>query len=440
MTYQEAIDFLFESTPMFQNIGAHAYKPGLQTVTALSDSFGSPHKSIKTVHVAGTNGKGSTSSLIAASLTAAGYKTGLYTSPHLIDFRERIRIDGEMISEEEVCAFMDSYLAKDTDVTPSFFELTTVMAFDHFARHNVDIAVIEVGLGGRLDSTNVITPELSIITNISKDHTALLGNTLPEIAGEKAGIIKEHIPVIIGEAEGEVRKVFTETAALHHSPITFASDGLPYDNVIYADDMFRYTATPFGDIDCQLTGSCQPHNAATALLALKYLKYNGFDRLDINSVKRGFSHVSELSGLAGRWMTLSDTPHVICDTGHNAGGWQYLSRQLADKSLGKVHMVIGFVNDKDISTILSMMPVDATYYFTQASVKRALSAEELHRQASSLGLHGSYYPSVKDAFEAACQAVSQSEEKTATIFVGGSTFVVADMLALLSKRHQAVTN
>lgn len=434
MTYQEAIDFLFESTPMFQNIGAHAYKPGLLTVTALSDSFGSPHKSIKTIHVAGTNGKGSTSSLIAASLTAAGYKTGLYTSPHLIDFRERIRIDGEMISEDEVCTFMDSYLAKGTSLTPSFFELTTVMAFDHFARHNVDVAVIEVGLGGRLDSTNIITPELSIITNISKDHTALLGDTLPEIASEKAGIIKDNIPVIIGEAEGDVRTVFADTAACHHSPITFSSDCTPYKSVTAAGEMLHYTDTPFGNIDCELTGSCQSHNAATALLALQYLQGNGFDSLDDSSVNRGFSHVTRLAGLAGRWMTVSTTPHIICDTGHNTGGWQYLSRQLADKSLGKVHMVIGFVNDKEISAILSMMPKDATYYFTQASVKRALPAEELHRQASSAGLHGSHYTSVKEAFEAACRSVSQSVDTPSTIFVGGSTFIVADMLAMLAKR------
>lgn len=213
MTYREAIDFLFESTPMFQNIGAHAYKPGLGTVTALSAAFGNPHTGIKTVHVAGTNGKGSTSSLIAATLTAAGYRTGLYTSPHLLDFRERIRIDGEMISEKEVCDFINEYLKKNEGPAPSFFELTTVMAFDHFTRHKVDVAVIEVGLGGRLDSTNIITPELSVITNISKDHTALLGETLPEIAAEKAGIIKDGIPVIIGEADGDVRKVFADVAA-----------------------------------------------------------------------------------------------------------------------------------------------------------------------------------------------------------------------------------
>ncbi len=429
MTYSEAIDFLFESTPMFQNIGAHAYKPGLHTVTALSTAFGDPHKQLKTIHVAGTNGKGSTSSLIAASLTAAGYRTGLYTSPHLLDFRERIRIDGEMISEEEVCSFVSKYLDMESGLAPSFFELTTVMAFDHFARHGVDVAVIEVGLGGRLDSTNIITPELSIITNISKDHTALLGDTLPEIAAEKAGIIKPGIPVIIGEAEGEVRRVFADTAAAHSSPITFAQDNLPYASAEAMSDTTRYTATPFGDIDCALTGTCQPHNAATALLALQYLQQHGFDRLTAESISRGFKDVNTLSGLMGRWMTVSTDPHVICDTGHNAGGWQYLSRQLADPALGHLHMVIGFVNDKDISTILSMMPRQATYYFTSASVRRALPATDLQQIAATHHLQGTAYPTVAEAYTAAL-AATHGEAPT-TIFVGGSTFIVADLLTHL---------
>lgn len=427
MTYREAIDFLFESTPMFQNIGAHAYKPGLDTVTALSAAFGNPHTGIKTVHVAGTNGKGSTSSLIAASLTAAGYRTGLYTSPHLLDFRERIRIDGEMISEKEVCDFINEYLKKDEGPAPSFFELTTVMAFDHFARHTVDVAVIEVGLGGRLDSTNIITPELSVITNISKDHTALLGETLPEIAAEKAGIIKDGIPVIIGEADGDVRKVFADVAAKHHSPITFARDRLPYGTATATHDVIRYTATPYGDITCELTGACQPHNAATALLSLEYLQHHGFDKISAESVRKGFRNVSTLAGLMGRWMTVSTEPHVICDTGHNAGGWQYLSRQLAEPSLGHLHMVIGFVNDKDISTILSMMPRNATYYFTQASVSRALPSHDLQQIAQAHGLQGRAYPTVSEAYTAALQA---AHSQAATIFVGGSTFVVADLLAI----------
>lgn len=429
MTYREAIDFLFESTPMFQNIGAHAYKPGLHTVTALSAAFGNPHRRLRTIHVAGTNGKGSTSSLIAASLTAAGYRTGLYTSPHLLDFRERIRIDGEMISEEEVCGFISKYHDMECGLAPSFFELTTVMAFDHFARHEVDVAVIEVGLGGRLDSTNIITPELSIITNISKDHTALLGDTLPEIAAEKAGIIKTGIPVIIGEAEGEVRRVFADTAAAHDSSITFAQDNLPYASAEAMSDVIRYTATPFGDIDCALTGTCQPHNAATALLALQYLQHHGFDRLTAESISRGFRDVNTLSGLMGRWMTVSTAPHVICDTGHNAGGWQYLSRQLANPAFGHLHMVIGFVNDKDISTILSMMPRQATYYFTSASVRRALPAHDLQQIAATHHLQGTAYPTVAEAYTAALQATRTQSE--ATIFVGGSTFIVADLLTHL---------
>lgn len=434
MTYSDAINFLFESAPMFQNIGAHAYKPGLHTVTALSESYGNAHRSIRTVHVAGTNGKGSTSSLIAASLTAAGYRTGLYTSPHLIDFRERIRIDGVMISEQEVCDFVESYVDRKLTLTPSFFELTTVMAFNHFALHKVDVAVIEVGLGGRLDSTNIITPELSIITNISKDHTALLGNTLPEIAAEKAGIIKHGIPVIIGEATGDVRKVFADTASATRSPITFAQDRLPYSYASNIGNAIRYSDTPYGDVDCELTGSCQPHNAATAILALQYLQHNGFGKINSDSVIKGFRNVGRLSGLMGRWMTVSDSPHVICDTGHNAGGWEYLSQQLSDKSLGHIHMVIGFVNDKDISTIIDMMPKDATYYFTQASVKRALASDELLSIARIHHLHGQSYPSVREAFEAASRAVADDKD-TSTIFVGGSTFVVADLLTILRDRY-----
>lgn len=431
MTYKEATDFLFESTPMFQNIGAHAYKPGLHTVTTLADAYGNPHRRITTIHVGGTNGKGSTSSLIAATLTAAGYRTGLYTSPHLVDFRERIRIDGEMISEQEVCEFVTSYIDRDLGLTPSFFELTTVMALDHFARHAVDVAVIEVGLGGRLDSTNIIKPQLSIITNISKDHTALLGNTLPEIAGEKAGIIKDGIPVIIGEAEGDVRKVFAETAADHRASITFVGDNLPYTAAVMTHDHIRYRDTPYGDIDCELTGNCQPHNAATALTALNLLQTNGLGRITAESVREGFGNVGKLTGLTGRWMTVSTNTHVICDTGHNTGGWQYLSRQLADKSLGRLHMVIGFVNDKDVSAILDMMPTDATYYFTQASVSRAMPSQELHHIATSQhNLHGETFQSVHEAYEAAKRAAASTPGRS-TIFVGGSTFVVADLLASL---------
>lgn len=430
--YQEAIDFLYNSVPMFQDVGAGAYKPGLEGVIKLSEAFGNPHKSLRCIHVAGTNGKGSTSSLIAATLTAAGHRTALYTSPHLLDFRERMRIDGEMISEDEVVDFVKRYRAMQLPLTPSFFELTTVMAFEWFARSGVEYAVIEVGLGGRLDSTNIISPLVSVITNISFDHTTLLGNTLGKIAIEKAGIIKPHVPVVIGEAEGEVREVFEEVAERQDAPICFVQDELPYVTASFTGEFIDYFPTPFGDsLRCTLTGECQPKNAATAMRALQMLRDDCGVHIPDDAAVRGFEEVGPLSGLAGRWMRLSEHPLTICDTGHNTGGWQYLSRQLADLSKdGNLQMVIGFVNDKDVSGILEMMPRDARYCFTQASVRRALPAEDLAEQARNAGLKGEAYASVAEAYRAARKAAGES----GTIFVGGSTFVVADLLALATRR------
>lgn len=423
--YNDAIEFLYTSMPMFQRVGASAYKPGLDTVNLLDEKFGTPHKNYLTIHIAGTNGKGSTAHTLAAILQSAGYRVGLYTSPHLVDFRERIRVNGRMISRDAVVDFVNRYRAMSLECYPSFFELTMTMAFEYFAREKVDIAVIETGLGGRLDSTNIITPILSVITNISFDHTAFLGNTLESIASEKAGIIKPSVPVVIGEAQGSVREVFLQKAEEQKAPIYFAEDVARFDTIEPLQDGLLYKNTPYGDIIGELMGDCQPKNAATILTALPLLAECGI-KVSAQSVKDGFAHVGSLTGLMGRWMTLHRNPHVVCDTGHNVGGWQYLSRRL--KSIdGTLHMIIGFVNDKDVSHILEMMPKTAKYYITNAAIERAMPATQLAEIANQCGLIGKQYPSVEEAYNAALAAAQPSD----TIFIGGSTFIVADLLTLL---------
>ncbi len=420
--YNEAIEFLYTSMPMFQRVGAAAYKPGLDTVKLLDNKFGNPHLKYKTIHVAGTNGKGSTAHTLAAILQSAGYRVGLYTSPHLVDFRERIRVNGAMISHEAVVDFVNRYRAMSLDCHPSFFELTMTMAFEHFANEKVDIAVIETGLGGRLDSTNIITPILSIITNISFDHTAFLGDTLPAIASEKAGIIKSGVPVVIGEAQGEVREVFAQKAKEQDAPIMFAEDKRCFDSVESLDDSVLYRATRYGDIVGELVGDCQPKNAATILTALPLLEAQGL-AITPQAVKEGFAHVTTLTGLMGRWMTLQKSPHVVCDTGHNVGGWEYISRRLHSVE-GTLHMVIGFVNDKDVSHILEMMPKTARYYYTNAQIERAMPVAQLAEIATQCGLIGEQFPSVEEAYRIALENATSAD----TIFIGGSTFIVADLL------------
>lgn len=423
--YNDAIEFLYTSMPMFQRVGASAYKPGLDTVKLLDEKFGTPHKNYLTIHIAGTNGKGSTAHTLAAILQSAGYRVGLYTSPHLVDFRERIRVNGRMISRDAVVDFVNRYRAMSLECYPSFFELTMTMAFEYFAREKVDIAVIETGLGGRLDSTNIITPILSVITNISFDHTAFLGNTLESIASEKAGIIKPSVPVVIGEAQDSVREVFQQKADEQKAPIYFAEDVAPFDSIEPLQDGLLYKNTPYGDIIGELMGDCQPKNAATILTALPLLAECGI-KVSAQSVKDGFAHVGSLTGLMGRWMTLHRNPHVVCDTGHNVGGWQYLSRRL--KSIdGTLHMIIGFVNDKDVSHILEMMPKTARYYLTNAQIERAMPVAQLAEIATECGLVGEQFPSVEDAYNAALANASTED----TIFIGGSTFIVADLLSLV---------
>lgn len=426
-SYDEAIEWLYAQLPMFQRVGAPAYKPGLDTARKLDAAFSHPHHRYRTIHVAGTNGKGSTAHTIAAVLQSAGYHTGLYTSPHLVDFRERIRVDGAMIPRDAVVDFIDRYRAMDAGCSPSFFELTMTMAFDWFAASSVDVAVIETGLGGRLDSTNIISPDLCVITNISFDHTAFLGDTLPAIASEKAGIIKSGIPVVIGEAEGEVRGVFERKADETGSPIVFAEDRMPVAVCRRSDNCWIYEGTPFGCVRGELSGDCQPRNAATVMTALEQLQKLGY-RIDDEHVRDGFAGVCGLTGLAGRWMRLSDDPIVVCDTGHNAGGWEYISRQLAAMDCRK-HLVIGFVSDKDVSHILGMMPKDAKYYFTQASIARAMPADELAEAAACHGLQGEIVPDVEAAYKKALGECAEG----GMVFVGGSTFVVADLLASIDR-------
>ncbi len=430
MTYQETLDYLFVQVPMFQNLGAGAYKPGLETTLKLASHWGDPHKSLKCIHVGGTNGKGSTASTIAAILQSAGYKTGLYTSPHLVDFRERIRVDGEPVSKEFVVDFVSEYLATPslTALHPTFFELTTVMALAWFVKEKVDVAVIEVGLGGRLDCTNIITPLLSVITNISLDHMALLGDTEAKIAAEKAGIIKAGIPVVIGSAEGDVLDVFEKKASSVGAPLVVASKQREYTEARVHDDGIDYIGTAWGDLRGELCGDCQRENAATVLSALRFIEPH-FSKIDKEAVTQGFGQVCKLTGLAGRWMELSHSPvRVLCDTGHNIGGWRWLGPSLSKISeTGTLHMVLGFVNDKDVNAIMDQMPRNAHYYFAKPSVARGRAAISTAETAAQHGLKGEVYETVAEAYKAAMEAAGEGD----TVFVGGSTFVVADLMTLL---------
>ena len=427
MTYQETIDYLFNSTPLFQNVGKDAYKEGLENTHLLDEHFGHPHRQFKTIHVAGTNGKGSCSHTLAAILQSAGYKVGLYTSPHLVDFRERIRINGTPVSEAYVIDFVENHRAFFEPLHPSFFELTTAMAFNYFAEQQVDVAVIEVGLGGRLDCTNIIRPDLCVITNISFDHVQFLGDTLAKIASEKAGIIKEGIPVVIGETTPETKPVFAEKAIQVNAPIHFAEEEqFLLESSINEQGKRIYQTKEYADLEGELGGLCQIKNTNTLLSAIRILQDSGYNINDAH-VREGFAHVCSLTGLMGRWQKILETPVAFCDTGHNKAGIQYIVEQLSRQTYRQLHIVMGMVNDKDISGVLAMLPKDAIYYFTKASVSRALNENEVKRLAGEAGLEGNTYPSVKDAFEAA-QASAHPDD---FIFIGGSTFIVADLLSIL---------
>jgi dihydrofolate synthase/folylpolyglutamate synthase len=413
MTYKETIEYLFNSTPVFEHVGASAYKPGLQTTEILDAHYGHPHKNFKTIHIAGTNGKGSVSHSLASILQEAGYKVGLYTSPHLIDFRERIRVNGIPVSEEYVIRFVEDFKHLNSKrihpLSPSFFELTTALAFKYFAEEKVDIAVIEVGLGGRLDCTNIITPILSVITNISFDHTQFLGNTLAQIASEKAGIIKHQVPVVIGETTKETRPVFENKAKEMDAPIFFAED-------IDKSECDQY--------DFELKGSYQKKNLRTILCATKRLSF-----ISPEYIQKGLTNVCKNTGLMGRWQTLSTNPLIICDTGHNVGGWKYLAPQISSVPCDRLHIVFGMVDDKDIRNVLSMLPKNAVYYFTQANNHRAIPAQQVGELAKEYGLSGNTYPTVAQAYEEAKSSASEND----FIFIGGSSYIVADLLCHISK-------
>lgn len=410
MTYKQATQYLFNSAPLFQNLGAAAYKDGLENTLALDEHFGHPHRQYHTIHVGGTNGKGSVCHTLAAILQAQGYRVGLYTSPHLVDFRERIKVNGKMISEKRVIDFVEKERSFFEPLHPSFFELATALAFQYFAEQKVDYAVIEVGLGGRLDCTNIITPILSVITNISFDHVQFLGDTLPKIASEKAGIIKPGIPVCIGEnVSREVKEVFANKAKEVGAPIAFAEDEALNTKI---------------KVKRALQGLCQEKNEATILTSVRLLQKQGLD-ISNEAIKKGFAEVCTMTGLMGRWQILNKKPLTICDTAHNVGGLEYIFRHLTFLPHPHLHLVFGMVSDKDVNKVLTMLPKENTsYYFTQASVERAMPAEEVCNKAKAIGLQGTAYSNVASAYNAARSNASSDD----IIYIGGSTFVVADML------------
>ncbi len=414
---------------MFTRDGVSAFKKDLANTLRLCQALGDPHKRIKTIHVAGTNGKGSTSHMLAAILQQAGYKVGLYTSPHLLDFRERIRINGEMIPQDAVVRFVQDNRSLIEAVQPSFFEATAVMAFDHFAREAVDVAVIETGLGGRLDSTNVVTPVLSLITNIGYDHTYLLGDTLPEIAAEKAGIIKQGIPVVISERQPEVAHVFVQKAAECGSKLVFAADDWQVRPMRLTSDYLMLYASRRGEeerpFSLDLRGSYQRRNLPGVLAAVEELQTLGY-QIANSDVLDGLQRVQSLTGLMGRWQTLATEPLLVCDTGHNADGWRAILANIASTPHHRLHVVLGVMQDKDLANMLPLLPADAQYYFCQVDMPRALPSSALREQASAYHLIGNHYPTVGDATGAARENATSED----LIFVGGSTFVVADLLAL----------
>ncbi|MBO5749420.1 MAG: bifunctional folylpolyglutamate synthase/dihydrofolate synthase [Bacteroidaceae bacterium] len=427
MTYTETVEYLFNSTPMFQNVGSAGYKEGLDNTITLDNHFDNPHKKFKTIHIGGTNGKGSCSHTIAAILQSAGYKVGLFTSPHLVDFRERIRINGMMIPEQYVIDFVENEKDFFEPLHPSFFELTTALAFKYFAENNVDIAVIEVGLGGRLDCTNIISPILSVITNIGFDHIQFLGNTLEKIASEKAGIIKNNTPVVIGETTPETRTVFIQKATSTNSAIYLAEE----NDIILSHQHSHnggidYETKTYGTIHGELSGLCQIKNTATILTAINVLTKIGL-AIQAENISEGFKHVCKLTGLRGRWEKIEENPITICDTGHNINGLEYIVKQLQQQKYEKLHIVFGMVNDKDIEGVLSIMPKDATYYFCQASVKRAMPSQQLKALAEAHELKGNTFANVLDAYNSARQNASQND----FIYIGGSSFIVADLIASL---------
>jgi len=430
MNYIQTLDYLFSALPMFHRIGPAAYKANLDNTYALMELLDNPHQKIKCIHIAGTNGKGSTSNMLASILQEAGYKTGLYTSPHLKDFRERIRVNGEMANEDWIADFVTNYKSDFDKIQPSFFEMTTAMAFAYFEYMKTDINIIETGLGGRLDSTNVINPIVSIITNIGYDHMNLLGDTLPKIAGEKAGIIKHNTPVIISEHQEEIAEIFTHKANELNAPIIFASDNWKIKTEIsnaFSESM-NVDATNNSNstslhFSCNLTGPYQAKNIAGVLACIDELDKHNF-AISEEHVQSGMQNIKQNTGFKGRWYKLQDNPLVMCDTAHNKDGLQQIMPLVSNYSQGKIRIVLGMVDDKDLDGVLPLFPSTALYYFCKADIPRGLDAQILKEKASKFNLQGNIYNSVQEALQNAIQDASTND----FIFVGGSTFTVAEVI------------
>ncbi|MCW3787496.1 bifunctional folylpolyglutamate synthase/dihydrofolate synthase [Plebeiibacterium sediminum] len=429
MTYQEVLEFMFSQLPMYQRSGKAAYKANLDNTLKLDEYFNHPHQKFKTIHVAGTNGKGSVSHSLASVLHTAGYKVGLYTSPHLKDFRERIKINGTCIPEPDVIAFISENQKMIEDVKPSFFEMTVAMAFDYFAKSNVDIAVIEVGLGGRLDSTNIILPECSVITNIGLDHIALLGNTIDLIAREKAGIIKAGVHVVIGEHNDVTKPIFESVAINNNAPIYFASDEFDIPVAMRSVDnkqvfqVYKNDQCVYENLQLDLLGIYQKKNLKTILQTIEVLKEKKF-AISKDDIFKGLKNVVKNTGLLGRWQILGANPAIICDTGHNEDGVKEIVAQLSNTAFKKLHIIWGMVNDKDINSVLALLPKNAQYYFVKPNIPRGLEAKELKKVAEKYGLSGNDYIDISEAIKKSKKNASSND----LIFIGGSTFVVADVV------------
>ncbi|MBC6698831.1 bifunctional folylpolyglutamate synthase/dihydrofolate synthase [Hymenobacter puniceus] len=431
MTYQQTLDYLYSQLPMFQRVGEAGYKPGLERTEALAAAMGNPERQLRCVHVAGTNGKGSSSNLLAAVLQAAGYKVGLYTSPHLKEFTERIKINGQDLAPDYLVAWVARWQPLFAELQPSFFEMCVALAFAYFAEEQVDVAVVEVGLGGRLDSTNIITPLVSLITNISYDHQNLLGNTLPQIASEKAGIIKPGVPAIVSQTQPEVQAVFEQKAAEVQAPLLFADQHYLAELAAPPapdEETQQLTITqPNGqlllaDLELGLVGDYQRLNLPGVLAAVDELRRQGVT-IPEAAVREGLRDVRRLTGFLGRWTILGRQPLVICDTGHNEAGIRFIVGQLARLPMQRLHFVLGVVNDKDVTKMLSLLPQEATYYFCQATIPRAMPAAELAERAAAAGLQGVVWGPVPAAVRAARAAAGPND----VVFIGGSTFVVAEV-------------
>jgi len=429
MNYRQTMDYMYEQLPVFHRIRAAAYKPEMGNITELCELMGQPHKQFKSIHIAGTNGKGSVSHMLASILQSAGYKTGLHTSPHLKDYRERFRINGKMMQKSEVIHFVHKWKSEFLKINPSFFEISVALAFDHFAKNKVDIAVIETGMGGRLDSTNIITPEVSVITNIGWDHMVFLGNTLANIAGEKAGIIKPGVPVVIGESHPETKNVFLEKTQLMSAPISFADQDIKIERTGQSKKSGGYYKISvqenvlFNNLFCPLGGDYQQKNIPTVIKTVEFLNNSGFF-ISKKHISEGISKVIQQTGIKGRWQVIRQKPLVIADVGHNKNGLDFTLAQILKIPHENLHFVLGMVNDKDIASIINLFPTDAFYYFCKPDVPRGLDEAELEAKGKLAGLKGSSYPSVSQAYKAAIENAKEAD----IIYIGGSTFVVAEII------------